>query len=130
MPVTTSIMVPLGTPAAHFCLPDTSGKYILQTDFKDAPLLLVMFICNHCPYVKHIRPVLAQFARDYQARGVAIVAINANDVRHFPEDDPKEMAEEVKREGYTFPYLFDESQEVAKAYSAACTPDFFLYDKD
>jgi len=98
-------------------------------DYGAVPGLLVMFICNHCPYVKHIRGGLAQFGRDYAAKGLAIVAINSNDVRAYPDDRPEMMARESAAAGYTFPYLFDESQEVARAYSAACTPDFFLYDR-
>jgi thiol-disulfide isomerase/thioredoxin len=99
-------------------------------DFKNAPGLLVMFICNHCPYVQHIRSALAEFARELQAKGLAIVGINSNDIRAYPDDSPAKMAEEAKTVGYAFPYLFDETQEVAKAYSAACTPDFFLFDRD
>ncbi|MFQ6047948.1 MAG: thioredoxin family protein [Phycisphaerae bacterium] len=128
MVATASTMLPLGTQAPDFCLPDTQGKMISLADFKDAPALLVIFMCNHCPYVKHIRKELARLASQYQARGVAVVGINANDVANFPEDSPQRMAEEVKTAGYTFPYLYDESQEVAKAYRAACTPDFFLFD--
>jgi len=122
-------MLPLGTDAPDFRLPDTTGKTVSLADFKSAPVLLVMFICNHCPYVKHIRAGLAQLARDYQPRGVAVVAISANDAANYPEDSPANMAREVKSAGYTFPYLHDESQAVAKAYRAACTPDFFLFDR-
>jgi peroxiredoxin len=121
-------MLSLGTKAPPFRLPDPSGRLVTRDDFADAPALLVAFICNHCPYVKHIRSGLAAFARDYTARGLAMVAINANDVATHPEDAPPEMAEESKRAGYVFPYLYDESQAVAKAYRAACTPDFFLFD--
>ena len=123
-------MVPLGTPAPDFRLPDTTGKLVALGDFKDAPALLVVFMCNHCPFVKHIRTALAQFARDHQPRGLAMVGINSNDVASYPEDSPAKMAEEAKRAGYVFPYLYDESQAVAKAYRAACTPDFFLYDRE
>jgi peroxiredoxin len=129
MAETPSTMLPLGTPAPPFRLPDTAGRTVALADFADAPGLLVMFICNHCPFVKHIRAGLAQFARDYQPRGLAIVAINSNDVANYPEDSPTKMAAEVKSAGYLFPYLFDDSQEVAKAYHAACTPDFFLFDR-
>ena len=128
MALKNSVMVPLGTPAPDFRLPDTTGKQIALADFKDAPALLVIFMCNHCPYVKHVRAELARLAKEYQAKGAAIVGINANDVRNYPEDNPEKMAKEVKEVGYTFPYLYDESQEVAKAYKAICTPDFFLYD--
>jgi peroxiredoxin len=121
-------MLPLGTTAPDFRLPDTSGKTVSLADFKTAPALLVMFICNHCPFVKHIRSGLAQLARDYQPRGVAIVGISSNDVANYPADSPAKMAEEARAAGYLFPYLYDETQEVAKAYRAACTPDFFLFD--
>jgi peroxiredoxin len=130
MAETPSTMLPLGSPAPAFRLPDTAGRMVALADFAHAPGLLVMFICNHCPFVKHIRPGLAQFARDYQPRGLAIVAINANDVANYPADSPAKMAAEVKSAGYVFPYLFDDSQEVAQAYHAACTPDFFLFDRD
>jgi len=122
-------MLPLGTTAPDFRLPDTNGKTVSPTDFKDKPALLVLFICNHCPYVKHIRAGLAQFARDYLPRGVAIVGINSNDVANYPDDSPAKMKDEVKAAGYLFPYLYDESQGVAKAYRAACTPDIYLFDK-
>ncbi len=129
MAVTPSTMLALGTPAPDFRLPDTDGTTVSLGDLKDAPALLVVFMCNHCPYVKHVREGLSQMAKDYQAKGVAIVGINSNDVANFPDDSPEMMAKEVKAAGYTFPYLYDESQEVAKAYRAACTPDFFLFDK-
>ena len=122
-------MLPLGTDAPDFRLPDTTGKSVALADFAAAPALLVMFICNHCPYVQHIRPELAKLAREYQGRGVAIVGINSNDVVNYPDDSPAKMAEEVRRAGYTFPYLFDETQAVAKAYRAACTPDLYLFDR-
>jgi peroxiredoxin len=122
-------MLPLGTAAPDFRLPDTNGKTISLSDFKGKPLL-VAFICNHCPYVKHIRAGLAQLARDYQPRGAAIAGINANDTANYPDDSPAKMKEEVKSAGYHFPYLHDESQAAAKAYRAACTPDFYLFDKD
>lgn len=121
-------MLALGTVAPDFRLPDTTGKLVSLADFKDAPALVVVFMCNHCPYVKHIRQGLAQFARDYIPRGVAMVGINSNDVVRYPEDSPARMAEEVKAAGYIFPYLFDETQAVAKAYRAACTPDFYVFD--
>jgi peroxiredoxin len=127
---TASTMLALGTKAPEFRLPDPSGKLVSSKDFDAAPALLVAFICNHCPYVKHIQSSFAEFARTYQERGAAIVAINSNDFDAFPDDRPEKMAEESKLAGYTFPYLCDETQEVAKAYQAACTPDFFLFDRD
>lgn len=123
-------MLPLGTVAPAFRLPDPSGKFVSSDDFPGAPAFLVVFICNHCPYVKHVQARFTQMATEYQVRGVAVVAINSNDAATFPEDSPEKMAEEIKSAGYTFPYLYDESQEVAKAYRAACTPDFFLFDSD
>jgi len=130
MALTPSTMLPLGTTAPDFKLPDTNGKTVSLADFKDKPALLVIFMCNHCPYVKHIRAGLAQLARDYLPRGAAIVGINANDVANYPDDSPAKMAQEVKSAGYVFPYLYDESQSVAKAYRAACTPDIYLFDKN
>jgi peroxiredoxin len=123
-------MLPLGTRAPDFRLPDTTGKTVSLADFKTSPALLVMFICNHCPYVKHVREGLAKLARDYQPRKVAIIGISSNDVANYPADSPAKMAEEVKAAGYVFPYLYDETQSVAKTYKAACTPDFYLFDKD
>jgi peroxiredoxin len=123
-------MLPLGTKAPDFRLPDTSGTMVSLADCSRAPALVVMFICNHCPYVKHIRAGLAQLARDYLPRGVAMVGISSNDVANYPDDSPAKMAEEVKAAGYVFPYLYDETQAVAKAYHAACTPDLYLFDKD
>lgn len=123
-------MLPLGTPAPAFRLPDTTGKPVALDDFKAAPALVVIFMCNHCPYVKHIREGLAAFGRDLRSQGVALVTISSNDAANYPEDGPAKMAQEAKAAGYTFPYLFDETQAVAKAYRAACTPDFYLFDKD
>jgi len=123
-------MLPLGTSAPPFRLPDTTGQRVSRDDFQEAPALLVAFICNHCPFVKHIHSHFAQTAREYQARGVAVVAISSNDIESYPDDAPAKMAEEAKTFGYTFPYLYDETQEVAKAYRAACTPDFYLFDHD
>jgi len=122
-------MLPLGTAAPDFRLPDTSGKTVSLADFKSAPALVVVFMCNHCPYVKLIREGLAKFGRDYQAKDVAIIGINANDVANYPADSPAKMKEEAAAAGYTFPYLYDESQSVAQAYRAACTPDIFLFDR-
>ncbi|HVA95746.1 MAG TPA: thioredoxin family protein [Candidatus Dormibacteraeota bacterium] len=125
-----STMLPLGTVAPDFRLPDPGGKQVSLDDFHGASALLVVFMCNHCPYVKHVQSSFAQLAREYQARGVAVVGISSNDVETYPEDSPEKMAEEIKTAGYTFPYLYDESQDVARAYHAACTPDFFLFDRD
>lgn len=123
-------MLPLGTPAPDFSLPDTvSGKTISLGDFNAEPALLVAFICNHCPYVKHIADAFGALARDYQGKGLAVVAISSNDVAHRREDGPEFMAQEARQRGYLFPYLYDESQAVAKAYHAACTPDLFLFDE-
>ena len=127
---TASTMLALGQKAPDFSLPNVDGRSVSRDDFAPAPALLVMFMSNHCPFVKHIAEQLAHLGKDYQARGVAIVGINCNDVDKYPDDSPKNMQNEVQVRGYTFPYLFDESQEVAKAYRAACTPDFFLFDKD
>jgi peroxiredoxin len=129
MVAVNSTMLPLGTKAPDFRLPDTGGKIVSVRDFSRAPALVVVFMCNHCPYVKHIRSGLAQLARDYQPRGVAVVGISSNDVENYPADSPAKMAEEAKAAGYIFPYLYDETQEVAKAYRAACTPDFYLFDQ-
>ncbi|MCP5425876.1 MAG: thioredoxin family protein [Gammaproteobacteria bacterium] len=131
MAATASTMLELGTPAPAFSLPDAStDKTVTLEDFAEYPALLVVFMCNHCPFVKHIRPTLAAFARDYQPKGLAVVGVSSNDIQAFPEDGPQKMAEEVKEAGYVFPYLFDADQSVAKAYKAACTPDFFLFDKE
>ena len=128
MAKTESTMLPLGTPAPDFALPDTEGNTVRLADFADAPGLLVIFMCNHCPFVKHLREGLAAFAREYRDKGLAIVAISANDIKTHPDDNPQAMAREKQEAGYVFPYLFDESQDVARAYKAACTPDFFLFD--
>ncbi|MGH9574674.1 MAG: thioredoxin family protein [Candidatus Acidiferrales bacterium] len=126
----TSNMLPLGTVAPAFRLHDPHGKLVSSDDFKNAPAFLVAFICNHCPYVKHIAGAFANLASEYQARGVAIIAINSNDAETYPEDGPEKMVEETQHYGYTFPYLIDETQDVARAYYAVCTPDIFLFDKD
>lgn len=128
MALTPSTMLPLGTPAPAFRLPDPAGRVVAIGDFAAAPALLVAFLCNHCPYVKHVQAGFAAFAKEYAARGLAIVAVNSNDFAEYPDDAPERMAEEARRAGYVFPYLVDEKQEVAKAYRAACTPDFFLFD--
>jgi thiol-disulfide isomerase/thioredoxin len=124
-------MLPLGTAAPDFSLLEpATGQTVSLADFRDAKALVVMVLSNHCPFVKHIAAGLADFARDYQPRGVAVVAINANDADEYPDDSPEKMIEEIAHRGYEFPYLFDASQETAKAYEAACTPDFFLFDAD
>jgi len=123
-----STMLPLGTPAPPFALPEPlTGRTIASDDFAGRPLL-VMFICNHCPYVQHIRPGLVQMGHDYAGTALGMVAISANDARAYPDDAPEELAREARSYGYAFPYLHDESQQVARAYTAACTPDFFLFD--
>ena len=128
MVLTPSTMLPLGTKAPGFRLPDTEGKTVSLDDFRDAPALVVLFICNHCPYVKHIRRALAAVGADMQKKGVAVVAVNSNDAETYPDDSPEKMAREKQETGYPFPYLFDETQEVAKAYHAACTPDIYVFD--
>lgn len=126
---TASTMRELGTPAPDFSLLNVDGQHVSKSDFAGQPLL-VMFMCNHCPFVKHVAPELARLALDYLPRGVAIVGINSNDTATHPEDSPEQMVHEAEQRGYVFPYLFDEDQEVAQAYHAACTPDFFLFDKN
>ena len=122
-------MLPLGTRAPAFTLPDTvSGKTLSLDALKGAKGTVVMFICNHCPYVKHVNPELVRVAKDYQGKGIGFVAISANDAANYPDDAPDKMKAAAKQLGYPFPYLYDESQAVAKAYQAACTPDFFLFD--
>lgn len=130
MALTYSQMLPLGTKAPDFSLPDTDSKVVSLSDFKGAPALLVMFLCNHCPYVQHVRYTIAQLAKEYQKQGVAVAGINSNDCEKYPADSPAMMAEEKKRVGYAFPYLYDETQAVAKAYRAACTPEFYVFDRD
>jgi len=125
---TESTMTKLGTAAPPFDLPDPDGRRHALSDFEGCPALLVAFICNHCPYVKHIADAFAGFAKRRQADGLAVVAINANDIEQVPADAPPAMKAEAEARGYSFPYLFDASQEVARAYGAACTPDFFLFD--
>jgi peroxiredoxin len=127
----TSRMLPIGTPAPRFALPDTiTGRTVALEDFSASPALLVAFICNHCPFVKHILEGFVAFARDLGARGLAVVAISSNDAAAYPEDAPAQMARIAKLKGFSFPYLYDESQEVAKSYQAICTPDFFLFDRE
>lgn len=125
----SSSMLALGTPAPDFSLPDvTSGTKVSLSDFADAKALVVVFLCTHCPYVVHVRPELALIESDYAGRGVAIVGITSNDVTQYPDDAPEPTAEMARSAGLRFPILFDETQEVARAYTAACTPDFFLFD--
>jgi peroxiredoxin len=124
-----STMLPLGTRAPDFRLLEPStGRTVALADYAASPALVVVFLSNHCPFVKHIADALATFGREYGAKGLAMVGINANDVANYPDDSPERMKDEVALRGYTFPYLYDESQEVARAYQAACTPDFFLFD--
>lgn len=131
MAKTLSTMRELGTKAPDFSLPDVvSGQTITLASFKDASALLVMFICRHCPFVKHVQHELAHLGIDYRARGVGIVAISANDVANHPDDAPHHLRDMAVELGFTFPFCFDETQGVAKAYAAACTPDFFVFDKD
>ena len=128
---TPSTMLPLGTAAADFSLRDTAtGANVSLSDFDDKPVLLVMFISNHCPYVKHVAAELARIGRDYSGQGVGIVAIGSNDIEHYPDDAPARMVEFAAAHGFTFPYVFDESQDVAKAYRAACSPDLYDFDTD
>jgi len=127
---TASTMLPLETVAPDFRLPDTEGNLVSLEDYKEAPALLVIYMCNHCPFVKHILDDLVGLIPEYQAKGLAVLAINSNDVESYPEDRPEMMAELAREKEFTFPYLYDESQEAAKAYCAACTPDFFLFDAD
>lgn len=129
MAETPSTMLPLGTMLPGFSLGDAvSGRDVSDRDFEDSEALVVMFICNHCPFVKHVVDELGRLGRDYVRRGVGIVAINSNDVRNYPQDGPLHMKALAEREGWEFPYLFDADQQVATAYRAACTPDFYLFD--
>lgn len=129
MAATPSVMIPLGTIAPSFNLPDTvSGKSLSLQSLEGTKGTLIMFICNHCPYVKHVNSAIVSLAKTYQPKGIAFVAISSNDVRAYPEDGPEMMKVTAAKEGYTFPYLYDASQSVARAYDAACTPDFYLFD--
>jgi peroxiredoxin len=125
---TASTMLSLGTSAPDFSLSDPDDKLVSLADFSDAPVLLVAFICNHCPFVKHVAEGFSKLVKDYQPKGVAAVAINANDASAYPDDAPARMADEIEQRGYTFPYLCDATQQVAQAYRAACTPDFYVFD--
>jgi peroxiredoxin len=131
MAATPSVMIPLGSIAPDFTLPDTvSGKNKSLGELKGNVGTMIMFICNHCPYVKHLNNEIISIADSYQAKGINVIAISSNDVGQYPDDGPEQMKVVAQQLGYKFPYLYDESQEVAKAYDAACTPDFYLYDKD
>jgi thiol-disulfide isomerase/thioredoxin len=130
MALTSSVERELGSTAADFALPDAHGRIHSLDDFAAAKVLIVVFWCNHCPYVKHIKSEFAAFAREYGARGVAIVAINSNDALAYPQDAPDRMLEDAATFGYVFPYLIDAEQHVARAYDAACTPDIYVYDQD
>ncbi|MFM8494256.1 MAG: thioredoxin family protein [Planctomycetia bacterium] len=127
---TPSTMPPLGTPAPDFALPNVDGRTVTLADAVGPKGTLVMFICNHCPFVKHVADQLAALGRDCLPRGIGVVAISSNDVSSHPADSPEQMVHEAEERGYVFPYLYDETQEVAHAYHAACTPDFFLFDGD
>ena len=130
MTMTPSTMLQLGTKLPSFQLPDVDNNLVSTAQFQESPCLLVVFLCPHCPFVRHIRNDFARFAREYQAKGLPIIAINSNDNIAFPDDTPEGMAKEIAQAGYTFPYLIDETQDVAKAFRAACTPDFFLFDRN
>ena len=127
---TASTMLELGTSAPDFSLPNVDGNTVSLSDFSDKKGLLVAFVCNHCPFVVHIRDEFVKFANEYQSKGLGIAAISSNDVGTHPQDGPEQMKEEAAAHGFEYPYLYDESQEVAQAYKAACTPDFFLFDSD
>lgn len=128
MVMTRSRMLSLGTQAPAFSLPDANGKPVSLSDFADAKALVVVFMCNHCPFVKHLRVGLAKLGRDCAEKGVAMVGINSNNYDQYPDDSPDRMRSEANVYGYEFPYLVDAEQNVAKAYQAACTPDFFVFD--
>jgi len=129
MAETPSTMIPLGSPASHFELLDArSGKKLNLQSLKSDKATIIMFICNHCPYVIHILPELLKLIRDYQAHGLSFIAINSNDIKNYPADSPEKMHEIAIEKNFTFPYLFDEIQEVARAYQAACTPDIYIFD--
>ena len=122
-------ILPLGSKAPDFSLVNVDGKTVSLADFEGAPALLVIFMCNHCPFVLHIASELANLAAEYQAKGVAVVGINSNDATKYPQDSPEQMIHEAENRGYSFAYLFDEGQDVAAAYKAACTPDFYLFGR-
>lgn len=128
MVLTPSTMLPLGTKAPDFTLVNVDGRTVSLADFKGKSALVVIFMCNHCPYVKHIANELARFTSEFIAKGVGVVGISSNDVANYPADSPEQMVAEAEERGYQFPYLYDDTQDVAKAYHAACTPDFYLFD--
>lgn len=130
MSETRSTMLPLGTKAPKFTLPDFHGNEFSISDFRDTNALLIIFMCNHCPYVQHVQEKLLELTTHYQKKGVAVIGINSNDFKQVPEDSPENMAVAAAKNNYTFPYLIDEDQKVAQAYKAACTPDFFVFDSD
>lgn len=130
MSATLSTMLEIGTKAPSFELPDTDGSKVSLNDLKFDKGVLVMFICNHCPYVKHLNEGLVEFANEYNQKGIECIAISSNDVENYPQDSPELMKELSEKHNFPFPYLYDETQEVAKDYKAACTPDFFLFDRD
>lgn len=131
MVLTPSTMLPLGTPAPEFSLPNAAdGATVQLSDYKDSKGLLVIFMCNHCPFVKHVAEGLKSLTDEYMSKGLGVVAISSNDAENYPADSPEKMKEEIEARGYKFAYLFDEDQAVAKAYKAACTPDFFVFDQD
>lgn len=131
MALTPSKMIPLGTKAPDFSLPDAvSGKQFSLEELKSEKATVIMFICNHCPYVKHVQNGLVELANDYTSKGVSFIAINSNDVKNYPDDSPENMKKVAQKMGYPFPYLFDDSQQVARSYDAACTPDFYIFDKN
>lgn len=129
MSVVHSQMVELGSPAPDFSLPSTEGTTVSLSDFDESQALVVIFMCNHCPFVQHVGPALSKLAQTYLEKGVAFVGISSTDVEQYPEDDLEHMKQEKAEKAYPFPYLYDESQDVAKAYHAACTPDIFVYDQ-
>jgi len=131
MALTPSTMImALGSKAPDFSLPDTEGNTVTLNDFKDAKAFLIIFMCNHCPYVQHVRKGLVELGRYCREKDVAVAGINSNDADTYPQDSPEMMAREREEWGYVFPYLYDENQEAAKSYSASCTPDFFLFDSN
>ncbi len=130
MALTPSNMMPLGTSAPDFCLPDTvSGKEVCLSDVRGEIATVVMFICNHCPFVKHVQDELVRLGQEYPSQGVSLIAVSSNDAVEYPEDSPQSMKALAKSLGYTFPYLYDETQQAARLYDAACTPDFYIFDQ-